>query len=276
MTTVSIAPLARRMRGGFRLARVGLHLAAGIVTVGAVYPCVRQSARLWLKQRWSRQLVALLGVHLEVPRSPATMRGLLVSNHISWLDIYVIHALSPAAFVCKADVRDWPVIGWLCAHTDCVFIERGSRSAAMRTTLALTEKLKSGTLAAVFPEGTTGDGNKLLPFHGALLQAAVDAQVPLQPICLGYYDANGKRTETAAYCGNTTLLESIRNIVNAPALSVCAHILPPLATEGKTRQELTRQARALIDETLQGSRAPSIPTAAIEEGALEPALAGSD
>ncbi len=91
--------------------------------------------------------------------------------------------------------------------------ENSGRNAAMRTTRALTDKLASGTLAAVFPEGTTSDGTTLLTFHGALLQAAIDAQVSVQPINLGYFDASGKRSDAAAYCGDTSLLASMLNIV---------------------------------------------------------------
>lgn len=272
MTTAS---LPCQLRGWFRLARVGLHLATAIITVAFVYPFVRQSVRLWLRQRWSRQLLGILGVHLDIARHTPVTRGLIVANHISWLDIYVIHALSPAAFVCKADVRDWPVIGWLCQHTDCIFIERGSRNAAMRTTRTLTDKLASGTVAAVFPEGTTSDGTRLLPFHGALLQAAIDAEVPVQPISLGYYDAAGKRTDAAAYYGDTSLLASIRNVVNAPALTVRAHILLPLAAEGRTRQELTRQARAVIEEALQRSNPSVMSPTPTAQDAIAAALSGT-
>ncbi len=285
--TIAMTRALRQVRGWFRLARLGLHLVTCIVTVAVVYPLVQQPVRLWLRQRWSRQLVGMLGVRFDIAGQPPnlrglsvhgisgrglSLRGLIVANHISWLDIYVIHALSPAAFVCKSDVRDWPVIGWLCARTDCVFIERGKRSAAMHTSRALKEKLASGTLAAVFPEGTTSDGSTLLRFHGALLQAAIDAQVPVQAICLGYYDASDNRSDAAAYCGDTTLLQSMRKMAYASGLTVRTHILPPLPSGEKTRQELTRQARTSIEDALLRGGLPVLHGQPKNEDAADPAF----
>lgn len=117
----------------FRLTRVGLRLGYGLATAALVYPLVGRPAQLKLKQRWSRQLVGMLGVRLQADAAPLPASALLVANHVSWLDIFVINALTPAAFVCKADVREWPLIGWLCERTETVFMPRGSRSAARQT-----------------------------------------------------------------------------------------------------------------------------------------------
>ena len=239
-----------RLRGTFRLTRVGLHLAWGVSVAAFAYPLIGDAARQHLKQRWSRQLLAMLGVRLEVAWPARPLRGLLVANHISWLDVFAINALSPAAFVCKADVRGWPVIGWLCTRSDTVFIERGSSSAARRTNETLAGHLRCDRVAAAFPEGTTGEGMTLLPFRGALLQAAIDAKSVVQPIALSYLDAAGRRTPVAAYCGATTLWQSLRNIACAPHLKVRAEILPPLSTCGRTRRELSEAAQRLIGAAL--------------------------
>ena len=109
-----------------------MHLLWAVATAAFAFPVLPQKARRALKARWSRQLLNVLGMRLRVAGTPPKS-GFLVSNHISWLDIYTINALAPSAFVSKDDVRRWPVIGWLSQRTDTIFMERGSRNAAMRT-----------------------------------------------------------------------------------------------------------------------------------------------
>jgi 1-acyl-sn-glycerol-3-phosphate acyltransferase len=244
------------LRMTFRLGRAGLHLAWAVGVAAIAYPLIGDALRRKLKQRWSRQLLSMLGVRLDAAWQAGPLRGLLVANHISWLDIYVINALSPAVFICKAEVRAWPVIGWLCAKTGTVFIERGSASAARRANEALTGHLGSNRVVAAFPEGTTSDGMALLPFRSALLQAAIDAQSVVQPIALSYLDATGRRTPVAAYCGDVTLWQSLCDIASAPGLTVRAEVLPPLSSLGRTRRELGEHAQHLIGTAL-GRLAPS-------------------
>lgn len=238
------------MRPALRLAGVGFLFAWAIGVAAFVYPLVGHAVRLRLKQRWSRRLLSVLGVQLQAAWWARSPRGLLVANHVSWLDIFVINAMSPAAFVCKAEVRDWPLVGWLCERTDTVFIERGSPAAARRTKQALAELLREGGLAAVFPEGTTGDGARLLPFRSALFQAAVDAGSMVQPVALSYSDATGRCSAVAAYCGDTTMWQSLCSIAGAARLTVRMEFLAPLKAGGMTRQELMEAAHRLIGDAL--------------------------
>ena len=117
-------------------------------------------------------------------RSRAT---LVTANHVSWLDIAAVHAVCPQArFVSKADVRHWPLLGWLIGAVGTLFIERERKRDAMRVVHQMAESLIAGDVVAVFPEGTTGDGRALLPFHANLLQAAIAAEAPVQPVALRY------------------------------------------------------------------------------------------
>ena len=102
------------LRAAARLAQLALHLLGGLTTVTAVYPWISPAQRLRLSRRWSRRLLRALGIELR--NSGTTAEGLLVANHISFLDIFVINAVAPAAFVSKDDVRSWPLIGWLAAQ----------------------------------------------------------------------------------------------------------------------------------------------------------------
>ncbi|WP_284155257.1 lysophospholipid acyltransferase family protein [Sulfuricystis thermophila] len=155
--------MLRELRTAFRITRVGLHLGWGAATVAVVYPWLDDRWRRALKRRWSRQLLEMLGVKLGAGDT-APPPGLIVCNHISWLDIFVINAITPAAFVAKAEVKDWPLIGWLCARTETLFLERGSRTSARRTIEAMVVRLKRGIHVAVFPEGTTTAGEHVLRF----------------------------------------------------------------------------------------------------------------
>lgn len=234
----------------FRLARVGLHLGYGLAIVALVYPLIGRPLQLELKQRWSRQMLGILGVRLcgdaAIPAAPA----LLVANHVSWLDIFVINALAPAAFVCKAEVRAWPLIGWLCERTETVFMPRGSRSAAKQTSEIVALRLRQGWRVAVFPEGTTSDGSAILPFHGALLQGAIDAGCRVLPLALRYMDADGRLSTTATYCGDTTLPQSLRRIAAAPCLHVRLDVLPPLDGRGAKRRRLAAAAWQAVQHAL--------------------------
>jgi 1-acyl-sn-glycerol-3-phosphate acyltransferase len=234
------------LRAAFRLTRVGLHLLWAIATVAVVFPWASPALRRVLKRRWSRQLVGILGIKVGAGKTAPIPSGLLVCNHISWLDIYVINALAPAAFVSKDDVKDWPLIGWLCKHTETIFLERGSRAAAQRTRETMVAQLASGTHVALFPEGTTTAGDRLLPFHGALFQSAIDARVPVVPLALRYIDADGNPSRAPAYDGDITLLQCMRAIARASGLSVQVRVLAPLDTANVDRRHLAAHCHHAI------------------------------
>jgi 1-acyl-sn-glycerol-3-phosphate acyltransferase len=233
------------LRAGFRLVRVGLHLLWGAATVAAVYPWANLASRRTLKRRWSRQLVGMLGMKVGAGET-AIPAGLLVSNHISWLDIFVINALVPAAFVSKDDVQGWPLIGWLCARTETIFLARGSRAAAQRTRETMVAQLRAGAHVAVFPEGTTTAGDRVLPFHAALLQGAIDAGTPVVPLALRYVDAAGRPSRAPAYDGDVTLWQCLLAVVRASGLCAQVRVLAPLDSNAADRRHLSSRCHHAI------------------------------
>lgn len=238
------------VRAAFRLARVGLHLLWGAATVAVVYPWIAARLRRALKRRWSRQLLETLGIRMKVSSGgTAPPAGLVVCNHISWLDIYVINALTPAAFVSKDDVKHWPLIGWLCAHTETIFLERGSRAAAQRTRAAMIGHLQSAVHVAVFPEGTTTGGDRVLPFHAALFQSAIDAETPVIPLALRYTDRHGNPSRTPAYDGDITLWQCLRAIARAQGVGANLAVLDPIVGV-MDRRALAIQCHAAIHDRL--------------------------
>lgn len=244
------------VRAAFRLARVCLHLLWGVATVAVVFPFLPRPAKLALKARWSRQLFDALGVRVRSTGTPID-GGLFVANHVSWLDIFAINAFAPAAFVSKDDIREWPVIGWLCSNTETLFLERGSRSAVMRAKQHLIEQLRRRQRVGVFPEGTTSDGSGVLPFHGALFQSAIDAGVRVAPVAIRYADARGRPSSAPAYVGDTTFWQCFRAIVTASGVIAYADFLPTLDAGAPDRRHLAHRAHTAIAHALAVELTPS-------------------
>ncbi len=236
---------------GLRMARVALHLAEGAVRIALLFPFADARRRAELRRAWSLRLLRCLGI--EVAADPALAQcaaGLLAANHVSFVDVFVINAVLPAGFVAKSEVARWPLIGWLCRHNETIFIERGSRRAAHGTQLHMIDALRSGRRVAIFPEGTTTRGDRLLPFHGALFQAAVDAGTPVCALTLRYTDANGRPSQAPAYVDDVSLLECLHAILASPGLvahvAVAANLLPPFTD----RRHLAHRAHGAIATSL--------------------------
>jgi len=177
---------------------------------------------------------------------------LLLANHVSWLDIAAVHAVLPEArFVSKADVKHWPIVGALTAGVGTLFIERASKRDALRVVHQTAEALKAGDTVAVFPEGTTGAGPELLPFHGNLLQAAIATEIPLQPLVLRWHEPGERFSSAARYIGDMTLLQSLWAIASARGLGIAVQILPAMETAHADRRALAEHVRGEIAAALE-------------------------
>ncbi len=197
-------------------------------------------------------MLRAMGIELQVHQQAAVPPAcLVVLNHVSWLDILCVHAALPQArFVSKADVKAWPLIGWMVAAAGTLFIERERKRDAMRVVHHCAAALKAGDSVAVFPEGTTGEGPTLLPFHANLLQAAVSVDAPLQPLALRYFTPTERFAHDAAYVGDLHLLASVWRIVTARRLGADLKLLPAIETQAMDRRALAEMARAAIQAAL--------------------------
>ncbi|MDH5540133.1 MAG: 1-acyl-sn-glycerol-3-phosphate acyltransferase, partial [Rhizobacter sp.] len=153
-------------------------------------------------------------------------------------------------FVSKADVRHWPVMGWMVACGGTLFIERERKRDALRVVHQVAQALKAGEIVAVFPEGTTSEGHAVLPFHANLLQAAIATETPVQPIALRYSDLQHAVSPAAAYVGETSLARSIAWVLRADRLHVRVQVLPPMGTRHLDRRALAEQLRLQIASAL--------------------------
>lgn len=191
----------------------------------------------------ARALLAALGVgHAAAGRVPR--RGaLLVANHVSWLDVLVLLAYSPARLIAKHEVRDWPVIGWFAAASRCVFLDRSRPRALPDAVAGAAAALRAGAVVAVFPEGTTWCGRASGLFRPAMFQAAIDAGVPVVPVTLRFALADGAETTVAAYVGDDTLWASVNRVARARGLRVRLRAHPALhPADGASRRALARAA----------------------------------
>lgn len=237
----------------YRLLRLAAHLCQGVATTALVFPRVALPRRQALVRRWSARLLAILNVDLHVRGWPAGgLPGnvLIVANHISWLDIFVIDAVQPSRFVGKAELRRWPLIGRLIAGCGTLFIERGRRREAHRINDDARAVLAAGDVIAIFPEGTTTDGGVLLPFHGSLLQPVIDAQGHVQPMAIRYRGSGGARSAAAAYVGDTSFVASLWRLLRERETSVLLDLAPLLVAKGRHRRDLARDAETAIHRVL--------------------------
>lgn len=244
----------RALRASARLLRLTLHLLRGLYTLRARFPGLDEAGRRRAIQQWSRQALRILGVHLQVlGEPPAAGPVLVVCNHLSWLDIFVLNAARPCRFVSKADVRRWPVIGRLVAGSGTLFIEREKRRDALRVVHQMAEHLRAGEVLAVFPEGTTGDGQGVLPFHANLLQAAVATDAPIWPAGVAYLHGDGqallgqaRHHEAPGFAGDTALVTSLWRTACATDLQATVHWGEPDTAQGRDRRTWAEALRVEV------------------------------
>ncbi|MDA8256603.1 MAG: lysophospholipid acyltransferase family protein [Betaproteobacteria bacterium] len=238
-----------------RISLLMLHLAWGVTVAGLAFPLLEPAQRDRFIMAWARRLLRVLGVRAQLAPAPSLPGGaLLVCNHVSWLDIYLIYAAQRVHFVSKAEVRTWPVAGWLAHKTGTLFIERGRRADTARINTEMRELMQDGAWVAVFPEGTTSDGRGLRRFMPSLLQPAVQLNCPVVPAALRYRTLAGEYTAAPAYIDNISMWQSLKQIVSAPGLLAELHFGEPILPNGH-RRELAAQAEAAT-ASLLGLRIP--------------------
>jgi 1-acyl-sn-glycerol-3-phosphate acyltransferase len=217
----------------------------GLVIELAFFPLMSIARREFCIQHWSMSILRVAGVRVRV-RGPAPITACqIAANHSSWLDILTINSLQASQFVAKAEIRTWPVVGLLVARAGTHFIERSKRRAVHTVLLGIVKALQAGRTIAVFPEGTTNDGRSLLPFHANLIQAALDARVPLKPLAIGYKNSEGTLSEALEYIGDTSFVASLWRVMQIPAIHAELVWGVEVAPQG-TRHELCREVERQI------------------------------
>ncbi|NWB89895.1 lysophospholipid acyltransferase family protein [Pseudomonas agarici] len=254
-----------RLRVYARIVRVLLVvcLGMGMASVFGLFERLGIANSMVRRQRWSRFFMARLSNALPFR---VTLRGTLptqpmlwVSNHVSWTDIALLGALTPLSFLSKAEVRTWPVAGWLAAKAGSLFIRRGSGDSQL-VRKQMTRHLEQRHSLLMFPEGTTTDGRSLRTFHGRLLSAAIEADVSLQPVAIRYL-RDGQPDLLAPFIGDDDLLSHLMRLFSNDQGDVEIQLLAPIACNGQERATLAFLAQQKVQMALFGETAEVTRTA---------------
>ncbi len=195
-----------------------------------------------LVQSYHRLIISIIGVRLTIHGEAKSGNVLFVPNHISWLDIPILGALSPVHFLSKAEIKKWPVIGLLATRAGTLYIKRGEKNGAEQANSLIQHTLEKNQNVVLFAEGTTTDG-RLKKFHGRLMQSAIEAKSLVQPVAIYYPDTtagNGKKkiNRKILYIDNTLFLHSAFNVLGLKRIPVDIHFINPISTDGQTRNDI--------------------------------------
>ena len=207
----------------------------------------RRSQRLVLKT-WGHSLMRVLNVHLDVDGSPPP-GGLLVSNHVSYLDILILSALVQPRFVAKAEIRSWPLVGWFCRSVDIIFVDRTKRRDTVRVGQVIQEGLDQGDTIVLFPEGTSTHGAKIAPFKPPLLAPAAAAKLPVHYASLGYRTPPAAKPAFLSVCwwGETPFGPHFLELTKLPRIDATVRFgEAPVLSE--CRKEMARELQDRVDD----------------------------
>jgi lyso-ornithine lipid O-acyltransferase len=240
------------LRAAWRILRLVEHLLTGtLLTVVVAWrrPDGSYRYRPCVVRWWHRRACRIMDIRVEVTGAAPSDSALLVANHVSWLDVPVLGGLGPIAFLSKAEVRRWPLIGWLAAAAGTQFIARGSGEATAVGERIGNHLVDHGCLA-LFPEGTTTDGSGVKPFYPRLLAAASASGVPVVPVALRY-ERDGALDTIAPFIGEETILSHLRRVLTARGFLVQVVFGEPLDPRAFDRRGLASRARTTIVEALE-------------------------
>jgi 1-acyl-sn-glycerol-3-phosphate acyltransferase len=233
----------------FKALAIAAMFVAGMVAVSTVMPTVRllsggRSAAIndAIVVNWNRAVCRILNLRLHIRGRPDANARMLVANHISWLDIIALGAQGPCLFVAKREVADWPVMGYLAKRIGTLFVQRGDSSQTTAIAEQMTWQLRQGKRLALFPEGTTTTGNRVLRFHGKLFQPAQLAGVRVQAVALRY---EGKARRYAPFVGEDEFLPHLLEILKLGRIDLHLHYCPAVPP-GAGRNELAQTTRQQI------------------------------
>jgi len=244
------------LRSHARVIRVLWVIALGLTIAGtfALMARLRVGHSMARRQRWAKwfmaRLTAALPFRVTVSGTLASQPMLWVSNHVSWTDIPLLGMLAPLSFLSKAEVRTWPVAGWLALKAGTLFIRRGSGDSKL-IQKQIGQHLLSHHSLVIFPEGTTTDGRSLRTFHGRLLSSAIDTGVPVQPVAIQYL-RDGKPDQIAPFIGDDDLLSHLRRLFANEVSDVHIQLLEPITSLGKERAALAFEAQQAVQTALFG------------------------
>jgi 1-acyl-sn-glycerol-3-phosphate acyltransferase len=243
--------MSLRFRHYSKILRLITHIFYGTCVCIFIFPWLKTESRIYRIQSWSKRLLAVLQVRAQINSAGLPSEAVVVSNHVSWLDIFVINSLAPCRFVAKSDISSWPLLGWMAEQGGTIFIARGSKADLKRIYHHLIERIKKGERVAFFPEGAVASQGKVLPFHANLFEPAIYAKVPIQPLALRYTTSTGELHPSVEFGDGINLIESLVSILKADEIRVELMGLELISSEGLHRRELATIAQNAVLAALQ-------------------------
>lgn len=231
--------------------RTTLRICAAVSLLAFVWlPAVPLPGRRHVQRTYCRLMLRSFGVRIAVSGGPIrNLRGVLVvSGHVSWLDIFAVGAVLPGSFVARADLVHWPALGPVVRLMKVIPIDRGSLRRLPAVVDAVAARLRAGHTVVVFPEGTTWCGLGYGRFRPAMFQAAVAARRPVQPLRLSYRHRDGRLSTMPAFVGDDSLPASVRRVLTARR-TVCHIGVESLQLPGADRRDLAARSERAVRGT---------------------------
>ncbi|ODV19281.1 MAG: acetyltransferase [Rhodanobacter sp. SCN 68-63] len=199
---------------------------------------------------WSRMLMRIFGLRSVLIGKPLPDPVLFVANHTSWIDIELLHSQRAACFVAKAEIARWPLVGWMASTGGTIFHRRGSNHSLASVMAVMVERLRSGRSVAVFPEGGSGYNGVLKVFHARIFQAALDANVPVQPVALRFA-RHGRRVIDAGFREHESFMANFLRLLGSAPLDAEVHFLDPVPSTPDARRRMAELSRERIAAALE-------------------------
>jgi 1-acyl-sn-glycerol-3-phosphate acyltransferase len=204
-----------------------------------------------LIRTWSRMLLRIFGMRSVRVGQPLPDPVLFVANHTSWIDIVMLHSQRAACFVAKSEIARWPLVGWMAACAGTIFHRRGNNHSLSSVMQVMVERLRGGRSVAVFPEGGSGYNGVLKVFHARIFQAALDADVPVQPVALRFA-RHGVRIIDAGFRINESFVHNIVRLLGEAPMDAEVHFLSPVPASPDARRRMAELSRERIENALGG------------------------
>ena len=256
--TVPADRVSRKVRSHAMLKMLALllELSRSCLILYLKFPKFGSGQKLGEIQRWAKNVLHILQIDVRVEGvRPASGVSLVVSNHVSWLDILVLQSMLPGVFVAKAEVRRWPLIGTMAQICSTIFVERSSRKSARSMVHGTLTAFDQGYSVIAFPEGTSSNGSDLGVFHANIFEGAIQARTQVQPVSLRYVNAHsGLPDDSAIFIGDTTLAASLRKVMSSASIQCHVHLGEPIESLGHSRKSLASHAHQSVRRQLQQQR----------------------
>ncbi|WP_295362214.1 lysophospholipid acyltransferase family protein [Arenimonas sp.] len=200
---------------------------------------------------WSAGLMRIFGFRLRRYGTPLPGAVMFVANHVSWIDIELMHSQRMMGFVAKAEIARWPLVGWLASRGGTIYHHRGSNDSLHGVMHQMVQRLQSGQAVGVFPEGRTTRGDAVGVFHARIFQPAVLAGVPAQPVALKYGQRGNAQT-IVAFGERESFFANFVRLLGEPGRVAEVHFLEPVAASEDGRRRMAQTCRERIAAAMAG------------------------